>query len=589
MKQLRTRILSFFFLLFTLFSVLFLYLSSNILAEQSIEQQGENLQSQLLTLSSQIDKNTVSEEQLVDLETRLDLTADLIEERITLIALDGEVIYDSQADESTLENHADRPEFRQVIQGEMVGTYNRISDSTGEMLYYAATPLFDADGEQIGILRLSKSVEDMDGATNQLIQVLFLFTIISVVVTLIFTQYWTRKIGFPIEEIKQVANRLSEQKYETRYASSSYKEIDELGDTINNLALSLDSQMHEIHQNDKRLRELINHLVLGVILLDENRKMTMVNPVMNEILGMNLYGKIGHEYTEVIKSSILAELIEKAYEKKETQNDEIRFYFQDERMVDANVVPIPGRIQGTTNYIVLLYDITEIRRLEKVRTDFAANASHELRTPITALKGFSETLLDGAMYDEEVLVEFLTIMYKESSRLDSMIKDILQLSKLEQKQVQVNAESVTIKDIVEEAFQILQQKAELKKISFFIQDDTSVKLAVDRDHLKQILLNLIGNAVSYTPENGEVKVILSQDANGAKIQVQDNGIGIPKEEQTRIFERFYRVDKARSRNAGGTGLGLSIVKWLVENMNGKIELDSEMNKGSTFTIWIPLH
>ena len=355
-----------------------------------------------------------------------------------------------------------------------------------------------------------------------------------------------------------------------------------------NYASSLESQMQEIKQNDKRLRELINHLVIGVMLLDENRQITMVNPIMNEILEENLYGKIGHSYLEVFKSFGLNQLIEAAYEKQELQNREIALLIQDEKIVDVNIVPIPGRMKNTTNYIVLLYDITEIRRLEKVRTDFVANASHELRTPITALKGFSETLLDGALEDREVLIEFLEIMLKESSRLDLMVQDILQLSKLEQKQVRLNVEAIEAKVIVKEVFQILQQKAELKNIELSIEYDEPVYLEVDHDQLKQIILNLVGNAVSYTPENGIVKVELGYDNQEAVIKVVDNGIGIPQEEQSRVFERFYRVDKARSRNAGGTGLGLSIVKYLVENLNGFIELNSELGKGTSFEIHLPI-
>lgn len=588
MKQLRIRILGFFFLLFIVFSALFLYMASSIIEEQAIEQQGEDLQSQLLTLSSQVDEDVISENELSDVQVRLAQTAEQISERITLMDLNGEVIYDSHAAQDALENHADRPEFQQVIQGETVGTYNRTSESTGEVLYYAATSLEDGNEAPIGVLRLSKSVEEMAGVTDQLIQALLTFIGISVLVTVLFTHYWTKKIGDPIEEIKQVAGHLSHQEYDARYRSASYKEIDELGDTINELALNLDAQMHEIRQNDKRLRELLNHLVIGVMLLNEDREVTMVNPVMNEILGINLYGKLGHDYAEVVKSSGLIELIEKAYAKEETQNNEISFYFQDEKIVDANVVPIPGRLQGTTNFIVLLYDITEIRRLEKVRTDFVANASHELRTPVTALKGFSETLLDGAMNDQEVLVEFLEIMHKESSRLDAMVQDILQLSKLEQKQAQANQEEVKVKEVVEEVFQILHQKAELKEIALVLDERFSLRIEADHDQLKQILLNLVGNAVSYTPEQGKVEVVTKKQGDEAIIEVKDTGIGIPKEEQGRVFERFYRVDKARSRNAGGTGLGLSIVKWLVDSMNGRIELKSELGKGSNFIVYLPM-
>lgn len=588
MKQLRRRILLFFLILFGFFSIIFYYISSNTFIEQAMDQQGDDLQAQLLTLQSQIDEIVDDQDDLPQLNENLEKTASLISERITLIDLSGKVIFDSHVDQNNIENHFDRPEIQAVLEGEDIGTYDRVSSSTDDFRYYAAVPLHNAAGEKIGILRLSKKVEEMIGITDELIRYLLVFITISLILTMLFTFYWTKRIGDPIEEIKYVANKLSHQKYKARYSATSYQEIDGLGQTVNELAGSLESQMQEIKQNDERLRELINHLVIGVMLLDENRQITMVNPIMNEILEENLYGKIGHSYLEVFKSFGLNQLIETAYEKQELQNREIALLIQDEKIVDVNIVPIPGRAKNTTNYIVLLYDITEIRRLEKVRTDFVANASHELRTPITALKGFSETLLDGALEDREVLIEFLEIMLKESSRLDLMVQDILQLSKLEQKQVRLNAESIEAESVVKEVFQILQQKAELKDIELSVVCDEPVYLEVDHDQLKQIILNLVGNAISYTPEKGIVKVELGYENQEAIIRVIDNGIGIPLEEQSRVFERFYRVDKARSRNAGGTGLGLSIVKYLVENLNGFIELNSEVGKGTTFEIRLPI-
>lgn len=588
MKQLRGRILLFFLAVFGLFSIIFFYISSNVFVQQGLEQQGEDLKAQLVTLQSQLNDTIDSEQDLDELMTGLEKAAEAVSERITLIDLSGNVIYDSHANQDTVENHLDRPEIQSILNGDGISTYDRVSTSTEDLRYYTAAPLLSTDGDTVGILRLSKRVEEMTGVTDELIRFLLVFIGISLLLTVLFTYYWTRRIGDPIEEIKQITNKLSHQKYSTRYRSTSYHEIDDLGETINDLAGNLESQMQEIKQNDKRMRELINHLVIGVMVLNENREITMVNPIMNEILGENLYGKIGHSYLEVFKSYGLNQLIEAAFEKNELQNREISLFLQDERIVDTNIVPIPGRVQGTTNFIVLLYDITEIRRLEKVRTDFVANASHELRTPITALKGFSETLLDGALEDREVLVEFLEIMLKESSRLDLMVQDILQLSKLEQKQVRMNVEPIEAKSVVKEVFQILQQKAELKEMELSIIDHEKVSLEVDHDQLKQIILNLVGNAVSYTPEKGKVEVEMTYLDQEAVIKIRDNGIGIPQQEQSRIFERFYRVDKARSRNAGGTGLGLSIVKYLVENLNGHIELVSEVGKGTTFEVYLPI-
>ena len=587
MKQLRARILGFFMLVLVLFTLLFLYLISSILQRQAIEQQGEDLQSQLLTLSSQLDASQFEDDlNLVNLQ--LDQTAEVITERITFISPEGEVIYDTRAQEEVLENHLNRPEIQQVLDGESIGTFNRTSESTGEVLYYVATDVVNTEGELIGFLRLSKNVEEMGGLTDQFIQTLALFTIISILVALLFTNYWTKRISDPIEKMKQITERLRIQDYSSRYREHSYKEIDELGLAINHLAMNLDYQMQEINQNQTQLKELVNHLVIGVMLVDNQGNITMVNPVMNEIVGEDLYGKIGMSYEEGLHSTALIDLITRAIQEQSLQNKETTLLYPEEKVVDVNVVPILNQSKETINHIVLLYDITEIRRLEKVRTDFVANVSHELRTPITAVKGFAETLLDGALEDEEVLVEFLKIIHKESTRLDLMVQDILQLSRLEQHKVQGVIQDVRIKDVADEVRNILHQKVDLKQITLNVVENEAVVLEIDRDQLKQILINLIGNAVTYTPNKGWIGVTIDRTDHEAVITVSDNGLGIPKESQSRIFERFYRVDQARSRNAGGTGLGLAIVKWLIENNQGRITLDSEENKGSTFTIWLPL-
>lgn len=587
MKKLRYRILVFLTIILLLFTLLFIFLFSSVVERQTIQQQGQDLQAQLVTLTSQLNSHVNEEDELDRLIDPINKTQEAISERITLISLTGDVLYDSSADISKLENHIDRPEIQQVIEGETVGTYDRRSESTEEVLYYTATYVYDSAGEAVGFLRLSKSVDEMTGATDRAVQILSLFMITSILIALLFTQYWTKQISEPLDHIKRVTEKLSLKEYQSRYKSDSYKEIDDLGSSINHLAISLDSQMKEIEENETQLRELINHLVIGVMVIDNEREIEMVNPAMNEILGEDLYGNIGKQYNKGIYSASLVELIEKAYTKNKLQNQEITIYYPEEKMMDANVVPILGQSGKPINFIVLLYDITEIRRLENIRTDFVANVSHELRTPITAVKGFAETLLDGALNDEEVLVEFLNIIYNESSRLDTMVQDILQLSKLEQRNIMSSIEKVRVSDVVEEIKSVLRQKIELRNIHFKIKEPEALEIEIDRDQLKQILLNLIANAVVYTPEGGEVAVYIRQISNEAAISVRDNGVGIPKEQQSRIFERFYRVDKARSRNVGGTGLGLSIVKWLLENNNGRITLKSEEKVGTDFTVWLP--
>lgn len=587
MKQLRVRIIVFFALILLVFSFFFGMLSSNMIERQAIQQQGEDLAVQLVTLESQLETD-LSADELVDVSEQLTGTAEVISERITLVALNGEVVFDSEAELDEVENHGNRPEIVEVAGGEEIGIFSRTSESTGETMYYVAMPLTDAEGELIGYLRLAKRMEDMTGVTSQLIQALSLFILISLTLTVIFTYYWTNRITTPLKNIKTIADVLSYQDYSVRYYASSYKEIDDLGQSINNLAINLNSQMNEIKTNELKLKELVNHLVLGVLVVETDKTISLINPAMNTILEMDLYSKVSKPFYESLHSAELIKLVEEAIRTQSNQNGEIQLVYPNEKIVDVNIVPIVSESLETINYIVLVYDITEIRRLEKVRSDFVANVSHELRTPITAVKGFSETLLDGAMKDEEVLVEFLEIIYKESSRLDAMVNDILHLSKLEQRKVSGTKESVKVADVAEDVLQVLHQKIDMKNITTQLTDKSEAVLSIDPDHLKQILINLVANAINYTPENGKVSITCETVNDEVIIEVKDTGIGIPQEQISRVFERFYRVDKARSRNMGGTGLGLSIVKWLVENNAGRIEVESTEHEGSLFRIILPL-
>lgn len=592
MNRIKRRLYGIYFFIVAMFVLLLYFMISNVIEGRIEEQQRERLSSDIVSLTEYIDAQNINQdinapvqEEIIEI---LDEIAPVVNERITFLDSTGQPLYDSSRSVQEIENLFNYSEVQQVLSGETIGVAHRDSDQSPQSVYFVAQTIYDESNQPIGILRLASEITDLADMTQLSIIIQLIGTVVLAILLFILSRNWISQITNPINKMKSFVKKLPSSEYELRYTGHSYEEIDALGDSINELAENLEQQQIDLKTSEERIYSLINHLIIGVMLLDENRRIRIVNPVMNELLGVNLYGKISHLYTDYVKSAELIELIEESYVINEAVNSEILIYFPEEKTLDANVVPVPGKEQGEQSYIVLLYDITEIRRLENIRTDFAANVSHELRTPITALKGFSETLLDGAMYDEEVLVEFLEIMLKESTRLDSMVQDILQLSKLEQRKVSVSNDWIRIREVTEEIFQILQQKIELKQMSYSIEEKTPVSIFTNREQLKQVLMNLIANAITYTPEKGTVIVDISQVADEAQIQIIDSGIGIPEKERTRIFERFYRVDKARSRNSGGTGLGLSIVKWLVDSMNGHIELYSEVNVGTTFKVILPI-
>jgi two-component system phosphate regulon sensor histidine kinase PhoR len=590
MKEIKHKLYALYFFIVAVFILFLYFLLSHVVEERLVEHQRTDLEQDMVVLAEYVEEHEAESqlngEEIIQL---LEDLAPVLQKRMTVIDLEGQPLYDSITSVDPTENIFDHPEIQQLLRGESMSVYQKDPDDEDHDQYAVSQVIFNQNEEPLVIVRLSHEITTLTSAIQLSLRIQLIGTIILAIVIIALATNWMNRITDALTEMGSVMTRLKNADYEARYRKQSYQEVDALGHSMNELAVNLKQQKQDLKASEERIYGLINHLVIGVILLDETRHIQMVNPIVNELLGTNLYGKITHLYTDYIRSAELIELIEEAYEKNETINAELKMYFPEEKTLDANVIPVPGKTAGTPNYIVLLYDITEIRRLENIRTDFATNVSHELRTPITALKGFSETLLDGAMYDQEVLTEFLEIMLKESTRLDHMVQDILQLSKLEQGRALASTEAIEVRYIVEEVFQILQQKIELKNMTCFIKENEPIKVRGNRDDLKQILMNLIANAITYTPENGEVFVQLERVGHEAKIQIIDNGIGIPEEDQVRIFERFYRVDKARSRNSGGTGLGLSIVKWAVDNMNGRIELTSKESIGTTFTIWLPLH
>lgn len=265
----------------------------------------------------------------------------------------------------------------------------------------------------------------------------------------------------------------------------------------------------------------------------------------------------------------------------------MQMYYPDQRILDAHLAPYLGANGEIKGIITVLHDITDIRRLEKMRSEFVANVSHELKTPITSLKGFAETLLDGAMYDPEIAKSFLTIIHDESERLHRLITDILHLSKIEQHQLPFHPEPLNVTGVIYETIDTIQEEINKKQLTIKLPNQKPVIIDAEKDRLQQIILNLVANAVTYTPDKGTIEIGIVEKDDQIELTVKDTGIGISKEELPRIFERFYRVDKARSRNSGGTGLGLAIVKHLVESHHGSIQVDSEEGKGTLFTITLP--
>lgn len=508
----------------------------------------------------------------------------LLDEKDTIAFFDekGTAVHPDKQDDNVLKSN----DMEDVLAGERIGTSGIQMDDSGRRQYHVAVSLFNGRGDFIGIFRLTHRLDELDQLENQLTQSVFIFSFVSIVLASFIALHLTNRVSRPLKQIETVINHISEGDYSEYYKGMDYPEIMALGRTVNKLADSLEEKNRTILQSNERLSALLDRLIVGVVLLDSEQRIEMMNPAVYQILGID-ENLLGRSFLEMSKSYGLVQIIQQTYQKKKNRNEEIYIYYPNERILDVNTMVVPDA-KGN-QVIVLLYDITEIRRLEKVRTDFVANASHELRTPVTALKGFSEVLLDGALDDPDRLRQFLEIIYKESKRLEILVNDILELSRVEQKQVPMKREWISLNETVETCFKIIKPQAAAKglKLRLLSNNADPIRFIGDQSRLEQILNNLIYNAVNYTDKGGKISVLLEETEDEIVLHVADTGIGIPEESIERLFERFYRVDKGRSRNSGGTGLGLSIVRYLVQNMGGTISVKSTLGLGSTFTVHLP--
>ncbi len=508
-----------------------------------------------------------------------------VETRITVIDKTGRVLADSRQSPSEMENHADRPEFESAMKGQ-TGNFTRYSETIGYEMMYVSVPIYQ-QGEIVGVARSSMSMQNINTTIHEMWYSLLTGLFITLIVGSIVSTRFAASITQPIEEITRVARNITQRQYESRVKLKAKDEIGQLAGAINFMASSLEKQMYEISENQQRLTGVLTNMTSGVILVTETKRIMLVNPAVERLLGTTSQELVGKTHIDASKSFELSQFIDRCIATGEKFREEIHIYYPQERILDVNFAPyinFKGEIKGV---VAVLHDITDIRRLEKMRSEFVANVSHELRTPITSIKGFTETLLDGAMMDEETCRTFLQIISDESERLFRLIREILDLSKIEQRRLVLSLQEINLQQLILDTVTLLQEVIQRKDLTVTAPDD-EFWIITDKDCLHQILLNLINNAVAYTPEGGSITVELEHAEDTVAIRVSDTGIGIPEKDIGRIFERFYRVDKMRSRDSGGTGLGLAIVKHLVESLHGHIAVVSEEGKSSSFTVTLPI-
>jgi two-component system, OmpR family, phosphate regulon sensor histidine kinase PhoR len=408
----------------------------------------------------------------------------------------------------------------------------------------------------------------------------------AVLLTVIAGHLLARGMTKPIGEISDVARGLAHGHLNRRVKIESQDETADLGRVINQMASDLEARFTEITEDRTRLHAILSSMVEGVLVLDRDSRILLLNSAIEDMFHLEEAAAVGRPLIEVFRHRPLHQLVQKALESGTEQAAELVMPMPQERVfsVQASVAQ-----KESVAAVLVFHDVTNLKRLERVRKDFVANVSHELRTPLTSIKGYIEALIDGAKDDPEKFGEFLKIIQKHTDQLNILLYDLLQLSTIESGQYQWRHVAVPVSEMIDRALHLLRPMAEKKKQTVSIECGADIgTVNGDADKLTQVLINLIDNAIKYTPEGGGVSIQARPMEDTVEIAVADTGIGIPPREIPRIFERFYRVDRARSREMGGTGLGLSIVKHIVEAHGGTVVVDSEVGKGSRFVVTLPI-
>jgi two-component system phosphate regulon sensor histidine kinase PhoR len=421
-----------------------------------------------------------------------------------------------------------------------------------------------------------------------------LSSLLSLVILIPLAYFFARSLTHPILEVTQKAIQLVSSTFNKEVKANSRDEFGSLSKAIGEMGIQLRNKIEEISKEKDYLQTILKGMMEGVLVVDGRGRILMVNDALRNVLSFT--SDVADKMPlEVIRNAALEGAIRKALRDGESIALELNLNKSGEKTLEVNVVGIlPSSTgvdkdgEGIRGAVAVFHDITRLKELEKIRQDFVANVSHELRTPLTTIKGYAETLLEGAL-KEEVASQFVQVIKKHTDRLTKIVEDLLMLSRIESKEFQLKVEVISLRDFIGDVIDFVKEVAEKKKISISQSEiPSSLAVEADRNYLEQIFINLLDNAIKYTHEGGKITISASgKDQKEIQISVQDDGIGIPKEDLPRVFERFYRVDKGRSQELGGTGLGLSIVKHLVQVHSGRVWVESQLENGSTFHFTLP--
>lgn len=558
-----------------------------VLERSAVNSLEEQLRAQALLLADMTGEYFIQDE-VPDSEYIIYL-AERTETRITLINSDGVVLGDSSIRYSDMENHKDRPEIAEALAGRE-GISTRLSTSTGEEMLYLALPV---SGDRVsGVVRLSLPLTEIRRQGRQQWSMLISATLVVMAVTGLISLRFADSLVSPLKPIGDMAAQVAAGQVKEPLRNLGDDEIGQLGRAINEMAKNLSEQIREVEEGKTRLETVIENIPGAVIFTDKYKNVLLVNGAAEKLLGVKRSLIINQRLEKAIRDPLVMVETEKALTGQISRlSGEVTFSYPERRIMQFGGAPVfnsEGRLIGL---VMAFHDITAIRHLENVRRDFISNVSHELRTPVTSVKGYAETLLDGALDNKDTALEFVHIIDREAGRLSRLITELLEISRMENRQVSFDLKKVNLNEIMQKARDNMLQKAasEGVNISLTTPEEAAYVLA-DADKLQQVLNNLLENAIKHSPPQGEV--LLSYEGNNGEgrevtVWVSDNGPGIPPADLSRVFERFYRVEKDRSRKEGGSGLGLAIVKHIVEGHGGRVWAENNPSGGARFLFTLP--
>ncbi len=525
----------------------------------------------------------------VPLQARIGAFGDSVSTRLTVIRLDGTVIADSREDPAAMDNHATRPEVL-AARAEGYGTAVRFSDTVGTRMMYVAVPVVK-EGQSIGYVRASLPLSTIDEQTGRLRAIVALGGGVAALVALPLGLFLARRLTRPLTLMTSVAESMVEGHYDRRVNITGRDEVGQLAHALNRMAESAQGRMEAIVTDRNKLLTILGSMVEGVVAVDKTGAVLHMNAGAADVLGASSDACLGRDIRDVTALEQVWAAIDAALSDGEEVEGEVGVAAPaGRRVVELRASPLRDSEGGLVGAVVVLDDVSELRRLETVRRDFVANMSHELKTPITAIRILAETLVSDKKMAGKQRRRFLSKIRDQSTRLSSIVTDLLALSRLESENPLLEREPIDLRKVIAVSLHPLlpDDDDELSASVTSELPDSPVTVVGDDEALAQATRNLLDNALKYTPQEGRVWVRLREEGRDAVIEVEDTGIGIEPAHQRRIFERFYRVDKARSRELGGTGLGLSIVRHIALTHGGSVAVDSEVGVGTTFRLTLPL-